>query len=85
MTEKQLQDLELNGAVVREMKEALEEIANGKPFELRVVEKGDGVRELRGIVEDEDDFPDADPAVTNQEADSNEGNQGSEETYKDEL
>ena len=85
MTDKQLQELELNGAVVREMKEALEEIANGKPFELRVVEKGDGVRELRGIVDDEGDDSDLDTVAQDQEGDPNGGNQGSDETYKDEL
>ena len=88
MTDQQLQDLELNGAVVREMRDALQEIANGKPFELRVVEKGDGVRELRGIVDDEEGEEGIDPDQLSQEyaaEDPDAGNQGSEETYKDEL
>lgn len=86
MTDQQLQDLELNGAVVREMRDALQEIANGKPFELRIVEKGDGVRELRGIVDDEGEDVDSDqPSQEHEAEEPDAGNQGSGETYQDEL
>lgn len=86
MTDQQLQDLELNGAMVREMRDALQEIANGKPFELRVVEKGDGARELRAIVDDGGEGIDPDQLSPEYETeDPDAGNQGSEETYKEEL
>ena len=55
LSTQQMYDMELNTDDVHEMIKELHAMAKGKEWRLEVAEMPDGMRELRGIVEDDDD------------------------------
>ena len=55
MTNDQLRDLDLNPGIVDEMRTELHKLANNRAWKLEVVEGPGGIRELRGIVEDDEE------------------------------
>ncbi|CAO1606203.1 Protein OS-9 [Xanthoria calcicola] len=75
-----LRKMGLDPGVVEGARRELSEVAGGKGWKLEVFEVGDGVRELRGIVEGDEDL-----AGEDQGEDGGEREDGSEEVYKDEL
>ncbi|MCJ1287417.1 Protein OS-9 [Xylographa opegraphella] len=87
-----LKKLDLDPEVVEELRKKLQELAGDKGWILEVVDGPGGFRELRGIVEGDDDDDEApgataggkvpDSAADPQDTDSEEG---SEEIFKDEL
>ena len=84
-----LKNLELNPTAVQQMQEELQKMANNKAWRLEIVENGAGMRELRGILED-DDEEEGEKKGSGKVAKEAEGRkedneEGSEETYKDEL
>ena len=83
----ELRKMGLDPGVVEGARRELSEVAGGKGWKLEVFEVGDGVRELRGIVEgDEEDQSTEDQGEDGREGDDGrERGEGSEEVYKDEL
>lgn len=73
LSDKDLKKLGLDPSVVDEARRELEEVAQGKGWRLEVFEV-DGGRELRGVVDSDED-----------DADGEDGEEGSQEEYKDEL
>ncbi|KAL8849119.1 MAG: hypothetical protein Q9221_005888 [Calogaya cf. arnoldii] len=81
VSDDELRKMGLDPGVVEGARKELGEVAAGKGWKLEVFEVGDGVRELRGIVEgDEEEVGGED-----QGEDGPDPDEGSEEVYKDEL
>ena len=77
LSNEDLKKMDLDPATVELLRKELEEIAGDKAWTLEVVDAPGGYRELRGIVEgDEDDESEEGPRKESE---------GSEEVYKDEL
>ncbi|KAL9600853.1 MAG: hypothetical protein Q9219_002895 [cf. Caloplaca sp. 3 TL-2023] len=89
VSDEELKKMGLDPGVVEGARRELADVAGGKGWKLEVFEVGDGMRELRGVVEgDDDDEPP--PGEEGEEegydpAEEEQGNDGSEEVYKDEL
>ena len=78
LSNEDLKKMDLDPATVEVLRKELEEIAGDKAWMLEVVDAPGGFRELRGIVEgDEDD--------ESEQGSRKDGGEGSEEVYKDEL
>ncbi|KAL8911534.1 MAG: hypothetical protein Q9171_003298 [Xanthocarpia ochracea] len=77
--DEELRKMGLDPAVVEGARKELSDVAGGKAWKLEVFEVGDGARELRGIVESEED------GVGMEEQGEDGAEEGSEEVYKDEL
>ena len=52
-----LREMELIPSTVHAMREELQKMARGRPWKLEVVDQANGDRELRGIVEEDEDAP----------------------------
>lgn len=91
-----LKKMDLDPDVVEELRKKLQDLAGDKGWTLEVVDAPGGLRELRGIVDGDDDDDDISTEGTPKDAkEGNAGgdagaehldeNEGSEEIYKDEL
>ncbi|MCJ1394886.1 Protein OS-9 [Xylographa bjoerkii] len=87
-----LKKLDLDPEVVEELRKKLQELAGDKGWTLEVVDGPAGFRELRGIVEEDDEEDEAAGATSDGKAPDSGGEvqdtdtaEGSEEVYKDEL
>ncbi|MCJ1472625.1 hypothetical protein MMC13_001274 [Lambiella insularis] len=90
-----LKKLDLDPDVVEELRKKLQELAGDKGWTLEVVDAPGGFRELRGIVEGDDEEDDAttegplkgtkDANSGDTVAEGSDEGEGSEEVYKDEL
>ncbi|KAL8648536.1 MAG: hypothetical protein Q9210_004931 [Variospora velana] len=91
VSDEELKKMGLDPEIVDRARQNLAELAGGKGWKLEVFEVGEGARELRGIVEGDEDKVDEDIGDGNGEEAYNyaekdeEGENGSEEIYKDEL
>ena len=96
LSDQDLKKLDLNPKTVEMLRRQLEDLAEGKPWKLVVVDVEEGVRELRGVVEggDEEGEDEGKGQETGQESGGGDGEEyneddpegeGSEEMYKDEL
>lgn len=77
LSDKDLRKLGLDPAVVEAARSELETVAKGKGWRLEVFEMDDGGRELRGVVDSEDDGDEG--------GGDEDGEEGSAEEYRDEL
>lgn len=88
VSDEELKKMGLDPEVVEGARRELAEVAGGKGWKLEVFEVGEGARELRGIVEGDEEQGDQgegdEEGYEYAEADK-EGEEGSEEVYKDEL
>ena len=80
LSNEDLKKLDLDPETVEQLRKRLQELAGDKGWTLEVVDGPGGLRELRGIVEGDDEEGGPESA-----GDSDEGDEGSEEIYKDEL
>jgi len=89
LSDEALQKLDLDPEVVERLKEQLQKMAGDKGWKIEVVDVPGDAREIRGIVDgdDEDDDGDGDGDDGDEKAENGEGESeaGSEETYKEEL
>ncbi|KAI4175061.1 MAG: hypothetical protein LQ346_008133 [Caloplaca aetnensis] len=92
LSDEDLKKMGLDPQGVQDARRELEEVAGGKGWKLEVFEVADGGRELRGIVEGDEEMPgeeEGDAGDYGEEyeyADEDEEREeGSEETFKDEL
>ncbi|KAI9746087.1 MAG: Protein OS-9 [Claussenomyces sp. TS43310] len=83
LDEAALEKLDLDLDVVEELKEKMQKMAGDKGWRLEVIDTPGDVREIRGIWDEEDDGNEADAAPADNGSESNE--EGSEETYKEDL
>ena len=72
-----MKKLEINPETIEQFSRELQEMAGDKDWKLEVIDDANGVRHIRGIVEGEDSQSD--------EASEDDENEGTEETYKEEL
>lgn len=82
LSNEDLKKMDLDPAMVETLRKELEELAGDKGWTLEVVDVPNGFRELRGIVDGDED-----EAGTEGEGEPDEGNgdEGSQEVFKDEL
>ena len=80
LSNEDLKKLNLDPETVEQLRKKLQELAGDKGWTLEVVDGPGGLRELRGIVEGDDE-----DGVSETAGNGDEGDEGSEETYKDEL
>ncbi|KAL8917029.1 MAG: hypothetical protein Q9208_008204 [Pyrenodesmia sp. 3 TL-2023] len=92
LSDEDLKKMGLDPQGVQEARKELEEVAGGKGWKLEVFEAADGGRELRGIVEGDEEKggeEEGDGGDDGEEYDyvdgDGEGDEGSEEIFKDEL
>ncbi|KAI4113785.1 MAG: hypothetical protein LQ345_005313 [Seirophora villosa] len=91
VSDEELKKMGLDPEIVDRARKDLAEVAGGKGWKLEVFEVGEGARELRGVVEGEEDKADEGVGNGNNEEtyvyaeEDEEGEDGSEEIYKDEL
>ena len=80
LSNEDLKNMDLDPATVEKLRKELQELAGDKAWTLEVVDAPGGYRELRGIVEADEDEEGGEPGEG-----STKENEGSEEVYKDEL
>lgn len=81
LSSEDLEKLDLDPKIVEQLKQELEKLAGDKGWKLEVVEIPGDVREIRGVVDGDGEEEDAEYVVKKDDS----GNEGSEETYKEEL
>lgn len=74
LSDEELEQLALSPEVVEELKRKLQEVAGDKGWKLEVVDEPGQIREIRGVIDEDDDNQEG-----NQEADEDEN--GSQETF----
>lgn len=67
MKDEQLREMELSPAIVNEMQAEIQKLSGNRPWQLEVVDTPGGIRELRGIVEEEEDERQQEGAVLGEE------------------
>lgn len=82
LSEERLKKLDLDPKVIEELKSELQKMAGDKGWKLQIVEGPGEVREIRGIVDADDDEDESGGAESK---DGDEDDKGSEETYVEEL
>ena len=99
LSDKDLKKMDLDPKTVELLRKQIEELADGKPWKLEVVDVNEGIRELRVVVEaDEEEgddegryeelgqkAEDVDEEDGQEHYEDQEASEGSEEIYKDEL
>lgn len=74
LSDEELEQLALSPEVVEELKRKLQEVAGDKGWKLEVVDEPGQIREIRGVIDEDDDDQEG-----NSEADEKES--GSQETF----
>lgn len=85
VNDEELKKMGLDPGVVEGARRELAEVAGGKGWKLEVFDVGEGARELRGVVEGDDDDDGYESTDGEGSAQEEEQQEGSEEVYKDEL
>lgn len=74
LSDEELEQLALSPEVVEELKRKLQEVAGDKGWKLEVVDEPGQIREIRGVIDDEDNDQEGDPEGDEKES-------GSQETF----
>jgi len=89
LSEEELQKLDLKPEMVEQLKDEIQKIAGEKGWRLEIVDVPGDAREIRGVVdgedEDEGDEVEVNGSVSQNDEDDSEGKEGSEEIFKEDL